>query len=220
MASTCFFNDCTNVIVAGSWKCQFHKNRARCLVNDCRNQVYARSLCVRHGGKRQCDTEGCGRNVRIGNFCSFHGTGPAKKRCTAPGCSKVAHKRQLCVRHGGGRKCKVDACPTHARSGGYCCRHSRVMAKQVQPTEETIVTPAPIAYFPKHELLDIALLDDMAKMDSLDVLHDFDLTLDLKCIDFEPSMGGWIDDEPTTTTDSSFNSDATEAFLRSGLFQV
>ncbi|KAF0717567.1 Aste57867_2224 [Aphanomyces stellatus] len=36
----------------------------------------------------------------------------------------MAHKRQLCVRHGGGRKCKVDACMTHARSWGYCCRHS------------------------------------------------------------------------------------------------
>ncbi|CAK4685042.1 hypothetical protein AeMF1_012023 [Aphanomyces euteiches] len=127
MAASCFFNDCSNDVVPGSWKCSFHKNRSRCLVDDCQNQVYARNLCVRHGGKRRCEAPNCERNVRIGSFCSSHGSGTSKKLCTEPGCSNVAHKRQRCVRHGGGRKCKIDGCKTHARSGGYCCRHTRLV---------------------------------------------------------------------------------------------
>ncbi|KAF0720476.1 Aste57867_269 [Aphanomyces stellatus] len=127
MSSICFFNDCDNPIVPGSWKCEFHKNRSRCLVDACQNQVYARNLCVRHGGKRRCEANGCDRNVRIGTFCSTHGIGAAKKLCTEDGCTNVAHKRHKCVRHGGGRKCRADGCPTHARSGGYCCRHTRLV---------------------------------------------------------------------------------------------
>ncbi|KAH9104963.1 hypothetical protein AeMF1_019086 [Aphanomyces euteiches] len=30
-----------------------------------------------------------------------------------------------CVRHGGRRQCLVQGCETHARKGGYCCRHRR-----------------------------------------------------------------------------------------------
>ncbi|KDO15901.1 hypothetical protein SPRG_18562, partial [Saprolegnia parasitica CBS 223.65] len=52
-ASTeCFFNGCTNSVMHGSWKCEFHKNRAKCTgSSSCHNQVFARNLCVRHGGK-------------------------------------------------------------------------------------------------------------------------------------------------------------------------
>ncbi|KAF0720472.1 Aste57867_265 [Aphanomyces stellatus] len=132
--ATCFFNDCDNMSILGSWKCDFHKNRSRCLVDACQNQVYARHLCVRHGGKRRCEAEDCDRNVRIGNLCTFHGTGPHKKLCIEDGCKNVAHKRHKCVRHGGGRQCKVDGCKTHARSGGFCCRHSRLTNKSPPPS--------------------------------------------------------------------------------------
>ncbi|KAF0720475.1 Aste57867_268 [Aphanomyces stellatus] len=135
----CFFNDCDNLTVPGSWKCDFHKNRSRCLVDACQNQVYARNLCVRHGGKRRCEAEGCGRNVRIGSFCSNHGAGSSKKLCTEDGCKNVAHKRHKCVRHGGGRQCKVNGCKTHARSGGYCCRHSRLVGQPLSTSMESIM---------------------------------------------------------------------------------
>ncbi|CAK4079885.1 unnamed protein product [Aphanomyces euteiches] len=121
---SCFFNDCENAAAAGSWKCSFHKNCSRCLADDCKNQVYARKLCVRHGGKRRCDVPDCDRNVRLGSFCSAHSSAIVKKICEEEGCTNVAHNRQRCVRHGGGRKCKIQGCKTHARSGGYCCRHS------------------------------------------------------------------------------------------------
>ncbi|KAH9105681.1 hypothetical protein LEN26_014678 [Aphanomyces euteiches] len=66
----------------------------------------------------------CDRNVRLGSFCSAHSSAIVKKICEEEGCTNVAHNRQRCVRHGGGRKCKIQGCKTHARSGGYCCRHS------------------------------------------------------------------------------------------------
>ncbi|CAK4093253.1 unnamed protein product, partial [Aphanomyces euteiches] len=39
------------------------------------------------------------------------------------GCTNVALQRGRCVRHGGRRQCLVTGCQTHARKGGYCCRH-------------------------------------------------------------------------------------------------
>ncbi|KAF0700982.1 Aste57867_8428 [Aphanomyces stellatus] len=132
-SSTCYFNDCDKNVLPNSWKCLFHRHRARCLVDSCQNQVYARSLCVRHGGKKQCAFEGCKLNARLGNVCSKHGAGNIKKRCVHDGCTKQANARQKCVRHGGGRKCKIEGCSTHARSGGFCRRHSRTM---LQTTHE------------------------------------------------------------------------------------
>ncbi|ETV79033.1 hypothetical protein H257_07804 [Aphanomyces astaci] len=142
-SSTCFFNDCHKEVQPGSWKCVFHRNRARCLYMDCQNQVYARNLCVRHGGKKQCKEEGCTGNARLGNFCSKHGTGSIKKKCTEEGCTKMAHARHKCVRHGGGRKCKMDGCQTHARNGGYCCRHNRQLANDKE-------APSPMLYPADH----------------------------------------------------------------------
>ncbi|KAF0697840.1 Aste57867_11494 [Aphanomyces stellatus] len=126
MQSTCFFNHCHNPVEAGAWKCIFHKHRGRCLVQSCRNQMYARDLCIRHGGKRQCTVDNCDRNVRIGELCALHGTLAHKElRCTEPHCTSVAHNRHKCVKHGGGRQCKAPQCTRHPRAGGYCCRHAR-----------------------------------------------------------------------------------------------
>ncbi|CAK4072972.1 unnamed protein product [Aphanomyces euteiches] len=128
MASTsskCFFNDCNNVVLPGSFKCVFHRNRSRCLHENCQNQVYARNLCVRHGGRKRCIHDGCELNARLGDVCSKHGAGLLKKRCTHPDCSNQAHARGKCVRHGGGRKCKAEDCHRHARLGGFCSKHNR-----------------------------------------------------------------------------------------------
>ncbi|OQR80941.1 hypothetical protein ACHHYP_16975 [Achlya hypogyna] len=142
MSATCFFNGCTNNVIPGSWKCEFHKNRAKCTGSStCHNQVFARNLCVRHGGKKPCIHEGCTGNARIGNYCSRHGASTSKKMCTEEGCTKVAHARQKCVRHGGGRRCRIDACEAHARNGGFCFRHSRLQAAGFVLKERTDVTP-------------------------------------------------------------------------------
>ncbi|KAF0712497.1 Aste57867_4808 [Aphanomyces stellatus] len=74
----CFFNDCFALVLVGSWKCHFHRHRARCVVLDCRNQVYARQRCVKHGGKRQCQVVGCSANSRVGHLCSQHASDSLK----------------------------------------------------------------------------------------------------------------------------------------------
>ncbi|KAF0722350.1 hypothetical protein Ae201684P_010003 [Aphanomyces euteiches] len=124
--TTCYFKGCENAVVDGSLKCSFHRHRTQCAIQDCHNQVYARNLCVRHGGKKPCLHEGCTGNARRGDFCTRHGATSYKKVCSEPGCSRVAHARQKCVRHGGGRKCNAQGCETHARTrlGGFCHRHS------------------------------------------------------------------------------------------------
>ncbi|KAF0694000.1 Aste57867_15081 [Aphanomyces stellatus] len=201
--NACFFNGCTNPIVAGD-KCEFHRRRGKCLVGDCRNQVYARHLCVRHGGKRLCQFPGCSANARSGTLCCRHGMRSRKKQCTVDGCTKVAHARQRCVRHGGGRMCKVDDCNTHARIGGYCCRHAGLqtppaspthhdeMIKMEQPhivTPTTImveedtwdITPCALEAWEGYCILDPAL-GCFTEMDSF--LND-PLLADVKCV-FEP----------------------------------
>ncbi|KAF0693635.1 Aste57867_15420 [Aphanomyces stellatus] len=122
--SSCHFNKCPHPAQPGTSKCYFHRHRAMCLTPDCTNQVYARNLCTRHGGKRQCAFDGCHQHARVHQFCTRHGVAQVKKLCVHDGCTKLANARQRCVRHGGGRQCKVNGCGTHARSGGYCRRHS------------------------------------------------------------------------------------------------
>ncbi|ETV96986.1 hypothetical protein H310_09834 [Aphanomyces invadans] len=123
----CFFNGCYNPVLGDDWRCNFHRARSRCRVDGCSSQVYARRLCVKHGGKKQCQVDGCHRNVRLGTLCTRHAGPIIKKKCIEPGCVNLAHNVNKCVRHGGGRKCKFGECLTHARSGGYCCRHTRVV---------------------------------------------------------------------------------------------
>ncbi|KAH9089308.1 hypothetical protein Ae201684P_001509 [Aphanomyces euteiches] len=123
--TTCFFNGCANPVQRDSWKCYFHRNRGRCVVEHCTNQAYARQLCSRHGGKKECLVDGCHLRARLANVCYRHGARNLNKKCIAEGCTKPAQFQNKCVRHGGGRKCKIDGCHAHARCGGLCCRHGR-----------------------------------------------------------------------------------------------
>ncbi|KAF0697842.1 Aste57867_11496 [Aphanomyces stellatus] len=131
MTSLCFFKDCSNPVDGPSaWKCHAHKHRSRCLVELCSNQMYARNLCIRHGGKRTCAMANCDRNVRVGGYCVNHGASLNKElRCNEANCSNVARKQRKCVRHGGGKQCQVDGCKTHARKAGFCCRHAKIDAQ-------------------------------------------------------------------------------------------
>ncbi|EQC36649.1 hypothetical protein SDRG_06086 [Saprolegnia diclina VS20] len=132
--ATCIFNGCNNA--TSTTKCDFHKHRRQCQVPHCFNQVYARHLCVRHGGKRTCAADGCHRNARIAQHCAQHAQAPVRtEMCTHVGCDRVAHLRHKCVRHGGGRQCRITGCATHARRGGYCWRH-RTMASSTDAPHE------------------------------------------------------------------------------------
>ncbi|CAK4079889.1 unnamed protein product [Aphanomyces euteiches] len=177
-STKCFFNDCQNEVLPGSWKCFFHRPRGSCLVSGCRNQVYARRRCVRHGGKPQCEVPDCNRNVRTGTLCSFHGSGPSKKRCTAPGCTKFAHNLSFCVSHGGRRQCKVPDCSTHARSGGYCCRHNRLLLQQAASADRF-----------KCSSIQVHVDEDAL---AWTILSDFITTIDLTAIELEPTFSSFV----------------------------
>ncbi|ETV67349.1 hypothetical protein H257_16433 [Aphanomyces astaci] len=101
----CFFNGCPHEAVIGSWKCMFHMHRFICSMPHCRNQVYARNRCVRHGGKKRCEVDGCVLNRRLGRFCVKHGPPTSVKLCNELDCSKHAHLHGnagmpiACIRH-------------------------------------------------------------------------------------------------------------------------
>ncbi|KAH9108458.1 hypothetical protein LEN26_008154 [Aphanomyces euteiches] len=46
--------------------------KKRCDVQGCEKQPHARGRCVRHGGGRHCQAEGCRRHARVGVFCTKH----------------------------------------------------------------------------------------------------------------------------------------------------
>ncbi|ETV97397.1 hypothetical protein H310_09731 [Aphanomyces invadans] len=123
----CYFNDCTAAALDGATKCHFHRHRGCCAVTDCRNQVYARQLCVKHGGKRQCAMPNCTANSRVGNLCSRHTTVSLKKTCSEPGCTKQPRALGRCVTHGGGKKCASPGCTSNARLTNHCPRHRRLL---------------------------------------------------------------------------------------------
>ncbi|KAG9405160.1 hypothetical protein AC1031_004269 [Aphanomyces cochlioides] len=131
----CFFSGCDYEAMAGSWKCTFHVHRSRCAAGDCRNQVYARNLCVGHGGKRQCQVEGCHMNCRIGDFCTRHSSTDVLRFCSEEGCRSQVHLRGKCFRHGGGRRCQVADCTKFARNRGFCAKHTpkKTTSPVVQP---------------------------------------------------------------------------------------
>ncbi|ETV67353.1 hypothetical protein H257_16437 [Aphanomyces astaci] len=178
----CFFNGCPNPpSTPHSTKCLFHYHRGICLVDDCRNQVYARSLCVRHGGKRQCQFQGCTLNRRVGAFCTKHGPTDAVRRCSHDGCSSQAHLRGKCFRHGGCRFCKVDGCVTYARNRGYCARHTPkndkihsdrlVQFEQVEPATPPDVMSCSDLFWIQRALLQIEppILDNATTLGSSDL---------------------------------------------------
>ncbi|OQS02107.1 hypothetical protein THRCLA_21505 [Thraustotheca clavata] len=140
---SCYFNGCNEPTMQGSVKCAFHKNRGTCRIADCRNQVYARHLCVGHGGRKPCQTTGCHGNARVGGFCNRHGAKRDKPPCAIAGCMNSSYSNGHCIRHGGRRQCKIQSCQTHARTGGYCWRHGRQTTGTDEESETSSLTSSP-----------------------------------------------------------------------------
>ncbi|ETW07235.1 hypothetical protein H310_01801 [Aphanomyces invadans] len=172
--ASCIFNGCTrpaSLSLDATYKCAFHWHRARCLASPtCFNQVFARHRCVRHGGRKQCQVDGCYLNARLGSVCSKHGASAAMRVCTHPGCTTRASARKKCIKHGGGRPCQAFGCTAHARTRGYCRKHTTTMTKtSVErhagcfpnhgiPRRESIKRPTSSIAF------DIADMNDMLQM--------------------------------------------------------
>ncbi|KAF0689450.1 Aste57867_19102 [Aphanomyces stellatus] len=119
----CRFNHCKRDASPSLTKCQFHRKRSPCAAPGCTNQSVANHLCVRHGGKRTCQMDGCDAPTRGRKKCPAHGGIVPKRYCSEVNCGKQAHANHKCVAHGGGRYCKVDGCQCHIRSRGLCRVH-------------------------------------------------------------------------------------------------
>ncbi|OQR87070.1 hypothetical protein ACHHYP_09558 [Achlya hypogyna] len=159
MSVKCRFNACDELAMTNSTKCYFHRSRGHCSVHGCKNQVFARHLCVRHGGRPLCSFEGCYGNARLRGFCSKHGAKVAKKLCSEQGCTKMVQSKQKCVRHGGGRQCRMEGCTTYARLGGFCSRHHRLREDLAAQTAlEPLANQSPAIVF--HEPAPVHLACD------------------------------------------------------------
>ncbi|OQR89307.1 hypothetical protein ACHHYP_06360 [Achlya hypogyna] len=169
----CCFNGCINIALdAVSRKCNFHRNRSKCAVGTCWNQVYARGLCVGHGGRKPCEFPLCLGKARSGQFCSRHSVhSPIKHLCDVSGCGRRAHAKAKCLRHGGARMCSVHGCETLARKRGYCWSHGKQLLRPIVDIvlQDFIVdvpafldVPAPMCFTECAEaLLDASILDKL-----------------------------------------------------------
>ncbi|KDO23548.1 hypothetical protein SPRG_10740 [Saprolegnia parasitica CBS 223.65] len=134
----CYFGDCVHEALEGSWRCHFHRHRLKCSVAECRNQVYARGLCVRHGGKPRCQVDACDTNAR-----------------------------QRCIRHGGGSHCRADNCLKYARTNGLCTRHSRAVMTLPWQSKPLPAEPLPaVSTMPMQtdDWIDCAILADLCHL--------------------------------------------------------
>ncbi|EQC36539.1 hypothetical protein SDRG_05988, partial [Saprolegnia diclina VS20] len=158
----CYFGDCVHEALEGSWRCHFHRHRLKCNIAECRNQVYARGLCVRHGGKSRCQVDACDTNVRDGSFCAKHGGGKRRGNCIEAGCVNRAQARQRCIRHGGGNHCRADNCLKYARTNGLCTRHSRALMTLPWLAKPVPVEPTPaVSMAESDDWIDCAILADL-----------------------------------------------------------
>ncbi|ETW05809.1 hypothetical protein H310_03490 [Aphanomyces invadans] len=140
-SKVCAFKGCDRRAPPDSDRCAGHRTRKQCRIAGCANVVYARQLCVRHGGKKQCQFPGgCQATAQGGDLCPAHGGEIIKRFCRIDGCDRQAHAKRLCVHHGGGRLCQYTGCPHHARAGGFCHKH-----KCTSPSDDDL---GPALYLP------------------------------------------------------------------------
>ncbi|RHX97079.1 hypothetical protein DYB25_007758 [Aphanomyces astaci] len=142
MPPRCFFNQCPHPAtnINGVYKCVNHRYRAKCNVEACPNQAYARNMCVRHGGKATCKVETCQSKCRVGDYCIRHGPTATRPRCSADSCDKLAHPATgKCSLHGGGHRfCKLEGCFSKGQHGdGLCSFHRHVQRAQTPAPEDT-----------------------------------------------------------------------------------
>ncbi|OQS07800.1 hypothetical protein THRCLA_00204 [Thraustotheca clavata] len=138
MSTLCLFLGCSNAALPSLDKCAFHRYRSKCKVEGCYNQVYARQLCVCHGGKKICEFPFCLTTVRTGNFCARH-TKKSKPTCTEEGCQLTAYANTKCIRHGGGKACLVDDCTMPVRMGNFCWRHRNRVVSTESEADQTFL---------------------------------------------------------------------------------
>ena len=77
------------------------KTRGQCSSSGCSTLVYARGLCVKHGGKRTtaCTFSGCTTNAQARGLCTKHGAkGESSQSGTRMAYPRVPRWKMLCKR--------------------------------------------------------------------------------------------------------------------------
>ncbi|KAF0727095.1 hypothetical protein Ae201684P_015800 [Aphanomyces euteiches] len=85
MNQQCSYAKCAKPVLPGYDRCNTHRYRRLCVVQDCANQSYARGFCIRHGGKKKCAHADCKSNAFVGEFCARHDT--LQRTCCVLGCT-------------------------------------------------------------------------------------------------------------------------------------
>ncbi|KDO27389.1 hypothetical protein SPRG_06976 [Saprolegnia parasitica CBS 223.65] len=83
MLDVCSFAGCNQPPRFGSTKCVTHRNKLQCTFEGCKNQVYARYLCIRHGAAAM-------RPCTAGPFASV--TAVSSSSATAPNRAAVVKR--------------------------------------------------------------------------------------------------------------------------------
>ena len=110
MSRACQYPNCTKTRL-GAHFCIRHGGGKRCQVEGCNKGASGTvgggaRFCIAHGGGRRCKIEGCNSTAKKGGVCSSHG---GRYECIVPGCRKTAHgPSKLCVSHGGGSRASSD----------------------------------------------------------------------------------------------------------------
>ncbi|KAG3067871.1 hypothetical protein PC122_g17206 [Phytophthora cactorum] len=112
------------------------KRKARiCKEPDCDKYVVDHGLCIRHGGGKRCNVEGCNCRAQNRGLCWKHG---GYTICKYDGCSKIAVSLGRCWAHGGGKRCSIETCrkPASERTNNFCTDHYAWYSQHVEATDE------------------------------------------------------------------------------------
>lgn len=103
-------------------KCASPRRVYLCNESHCQKRDAGGGFCVKHGGGRRCEVQGCSRVIQgKGRKCKSHGGGT---KCSVESCVKKSVGRGFCYEHGGGKRCRVEGCNEPAiRSKLYCTQH-------------------------------------------------------------------------------------------------
>ncbi|KAG9402305.1 hypothetical protein AC1031_006931 [Aphanomyces cochlioides] len=99
MAIKCFFNGCDELVCPDSIKCLRHKRKGICRVDQCRNQVNKRGLCIGHGARDACIVPGCVSLGRSAGLCSKHSKLSNSSPCAVENCRRRVKDGAICAFH-------------------------------------------------------------------------------------------------------------------------
>ena len=146
--TNCAVKSCLDEVMTGKRFCQRHISRA-CQYADCSKTRLGPHFCIRHGGGKRCQVDGCnkGASGTIGGgakYCIAHGGG---RRCRVNGCHSTAKRGGLCSAHGGRYECQIAGCKKTAHGPlRLCISHGGGRSHGPQSHQPTVYSSPPFVY--------------------------------------------------------------------------